>query len=120
MPDVPERGFDFGQPTRDGSAVRIPVTVPGDLSLLEGHFPGNPIVPGVGQIVALAEAQARRNWPELGAPRGLRRVKFQQALRPGDELSLVLERESKGAKVRFSIARGPEECTRGVLVFAED
>jgi len=109
------RDFDFGELERDGDDVRVAVGVPEDLGYLEGHFPGAPIVPGVAQIVAIAESQARRAWPELGGSAGLRRVKFMAALKPGDTLELHLQRKPDG--VQFEIARGDTECSRGRLVF---
>ncbi|MCA9531526.1 MAG: hypothetical protein KC543_15460 [Myxococcales bacterium] len=101
---------------RGADSARWRAYVPPDLAYLEGHFPGAPIVPGVAQIVALAEARARASWPDLGAPAGLRRVKFTAALRPRDSLTVTLERS--GERVRFSIERGDEPCSRGTLLFS--
>ena len=72
-------------------------------------------MPGVAQVVALAEAGARLGWPDLGPVAGLRRVKFTRAIRPGDALTLRFER--KGEKVGFRIAKGEHEASRGSLVF---
>ena len=112
------RDFEFGAEERDGATVRVPVRVPDDLAYLEGHFPGDPIVPGVAQLVPLAEARARIAWPDLGGVAGVRRLKFMRGLRPGDELVLVLEREPEAPRVKFRIAAGQDECTRGTLLFA--
>jgi len=106
--------FQIGEPSREDAAARIPVGVPDDLKYVRGHFPGDPIVPGVAQLL-LAERGARRVWPELGAPTGIRRLKFSSAIRPGDSLELRLER--KGDRVRFAIHRDETECSRGSLRF---
>lgn len=108
--------FQFGdaQHSEEGR-VHFDVHVPTDLKHLEGHFPGNPLVPGVAQVVALAETGARRAFPELGFAIGLRRVKFTHALRPGDDLRLALSRD--GGKVRFEVRKGETLCSRGALVF---
>jgi 3-hydroxymyristoyl/3-hydroxydecanoyl-(acyl carrier protein) dehydratase len=108
------RDFDFGEPRREGEETIVPFTVPADLAYFEGHFPGAPIVPGVAQIVALAEARARVQWPDLGPSRGLRRVKFKKGLYPGDALELRLRRE--GETVRFTI-QGEALHTKGSLLF---
>jgi len=109
------RDFDFDEPQVEGAKAVIAFAVPADLAYLEGHFPGAPIVPGVAQVVALAERQARRVWPDLGAAAGLRRVKFKKALYPGDRLELHLERSDD--RVTFTI-EGPdaERYTQGALL----
>lgn len=102
------------------------VEVPTDLVFFEGHFEGNPMLPGVAQVLALVDAQARRAFPVL-ADRGaqkLSRLKFQATIRPGDtlELGLALEPTSgEGAQVRFRLERlhpVAERASSGVLGYA--
>lgn len=103
------------------------VEVPRDLVYFEGHFEGNPMLPGLAQVLALVDVEARRVFPEL-ATRGARklsRLKFQATIRPGDvlELGLTLE-EGAEPQVRFWIDRlAPEATTRerassGVLAYS--
>ena len=96
--------------------VQVSVGVPAALRYFDGHFPGDPIVPGVAQLGPLAERQTRRAWPDLGALLSVKRLKFMQALRPDDTLALTLKRA--GDKVTFVLHKGELECTRGTLVFA--
>lgn len=121
--------FTFGAlvPSDEPSgAVSVDVTVPHDLRYFEGHFPGDPIVPGVAQLTAIAEAQARRAFPALGPSAGVKRLKFMEALRPGDTLRLELT--PKPGKVAFKLHRWLRvketdsfalgaECSRGTLLF---
>lgn len=99
----------------DTNRIRLRVRVPADLRYLEGHFPGDPIVPGIAQLLPLVHDPIRTAWPDLGAARALRRLKFLDALRPGHELDVELTR--KAHKVKFEIRRGEVACTRGTLVF---
>jgi 3-hydroxyacyl-[acyl-carrier-protein] dehydratase len=92
-----------------------------------GHFPGNPIMPGVLMVEALAQAGAvavlskEENRGKLALFAGIDDVRFKRIVRPGDELTLECELESvrgpigKG-KVRATV--GGELAVRGTLTFA--
>ena len=99
----------------DGSSASFRVRIPHGLKYLEGHFPGRPIVPGIAQL-ALIERAARTAWPDLGAPTGLRRLKFQKELLPGDDLVVALGRS--GGDVRFVIRKNDAEASRGLMSFS--
>jgi 3-hydroxyacyl-[acyl-carrier-protein] dehydratase len=92
-----------------------------------GHFPGNPIMPGVKMVEALAQAGAvavlseAENEGKLALFAGLDDVRFKRIVRPGDELTL----ECKLEAARGPIGRGKARATvdgelavRGTLTFA--
>ena len=92
-----------------------------------GHFPGNPIMPGVKMVEALAQcgAVAVLSQPEnsgrLALFAGIDDVRFKRIVRPGDVLDLVCEVET----VRGPIGKGKVRATvdselavRGTLTFA--
>jgi 3-hydroxyacyl-[acyl-carrier-protein] dehydratase len=92
-----------------------------------GHFPGNPIMPGVLMVEALAQAGAvavlsqEENRGKLALFAGIDDVRFKRIVRPGDELTLECELES----VRGPIGKGKVRATvdgelavRGTLTFA--
>ena len=92
-----------------------------------GHFPGNPIMPGVKMVEALAQCGAvavlsqPENRGKLALFAGIDAVRFKRIVRPGDVLDLVCDVEAvrgpvgKG-KVRASV--GGELAVRGTLTFA--
>ena len=92
-----------------------------------GHFPGNPIMPGVKMVEALAQCGAvavlsqPENRGKIALFAGIEDVRFKRIVRPGEVLDLVCEVEAvrgpvgKG-KVRASV--GGSLAVRGTLTFA--
>jgi 3-hydroxyacyl-[acyl-carrier-protein] dehydratase len=94
-----------------------------------GHFPGNPIMPGVKMVEALAQAGAvavlsqEENRGKLALFAGIDDVRFKRVVRPGETLLLECDLET----VRGPIGRGKARATvdgqlalRGTLTFAVD
>ncbi|HWS46477.1 MAG TPA: 3-hydroxyacyl-ACP dehydratase FabZ [Acidimicrobiia bacterium] len=110
-----------------GARVRARYRVRGDEPFLAGHFPGNPVFPGVLQLEALAQAGAiavladerfRDKLPLFG---GVEDVRFRRIVRPGDELVLDLEIErlsTRGGWGRGVATVDGAECCRARLLFA--
>jgi 3-hydroxyacyl-[acyl-carrier-protein] dehydratase len=77
-----------------GERVRASYTVTGDEAFLAGHFPGNPIFPGVIQLEALAQAGAvalladERYAGRLPLFGGVEDARFRRQVVPGDEVTL--------------------------------
>lgn len=110
--------------TSEGGELVLRVEVPADLVYFEGHFHGNPMLPGVAQVLSLIDVEARRRFPEL-APLGakkLLRVKFQATILPGDSLEVGLQHETRrGHELHFRIERlgaAKERASMGVLGYA--
>jgi 3-hydroxyacyl-[acyl-carrier-protein] dehydratase len=98
-----------------------------DAWYLAGHFPGNPIMPGVLQVEALAQVGAICGLahPEfagrLALFAGIDDVRFKRIVRPGDILDLRCEI----SRLRGPVGRAEAEATvegelacRGALTFA--
>ena len=94
---------------------------------LPGHFPGNPIMPGVLMVEAMAQCGAvavlseEANRGKLALFAGIDDVRFKRLVRPGDELELVCELERMRGPVGRGKARASvdgELAVRGTLLFA--
>lgn len=97
-------------PPEDESQHQSTILVPCEHPAIPGHFPGNPVVPGV---VILHEAiLAARRWlgPDLRIRR-LQQAKFPAPLRPGEEAVIELTREAD--RVLFSVRRDRVVLARG-------
>jgi 3-hydroxyacyl-[acyl-carrier-protein] dehydratase len=72
-----------------------------------GHFPGRPIMPGVLQVEAMAQAGAVLALNLLADPgqrplvyfMGIDKVKFRKPVVPGDQLRLEVEPTRKGGRI---------------------
>lgn len=82
--------------------------VPADHPCLAGHFPGNPVVPGVVVLDQVAAALARC---EGGSLVGFSQVKFVAPLLPEQRAELQLELTD--ARLRFRVVRGDTVIASG-------
>ena len=92
-----------------------------------GHFPGNPVMPGVLIVEALAQAGAvcalalPENAGKLVLFAGIDKVRFKRVVRPGDTLRLEVQvgamRAGVGRGAVLATVEGQVAC-RGELMFA--
>jgi acyl-CoA synthetase (AMP-forming)/AMP-acid ligase II len=87
-------------------------TVPADLPEFEGHFPDNPIVPGVVQIAWVVRA-AKRAFGLAGVSGCLEAIKFRTLMKPGDLVQLELRSDPTSWKVRFEMRFGDTVYSSG-------
>ncbi len=101
-----------------------PLRIAVDHPCLAGHFPGNPVVPGVlllENVLRAAESWLGREYSSLRLPQ----VKFLQPLLPGQDAVIELQRMAAAAstnkreRFRFRIEREGVLLASGELEPAE-
>ncbi len=88
--------------------VKGKVILSEDCWFFKGHFPGNPVMPGVLQVEAAAQIGAtallskEENRGKTGYFTGVDKVKFRKMMLPGDELNITVT----FTKMKMGIGKG--------------
>jgi acyl-coenzyme A synthetase/AMP-(fatty) acid ligase/3-hydroxymyristoyl/3-hydroxydecanoyl-(acyl carrier protein) dehydratase len=86
-----------------------------ELECFKGHFPTQPIYPGVGQI-SFVQQCAKNIWADLVWCQGFEQLKFQNLIRPYTVVQLKLSR--KQHKISFEMTADQQVLASGRLLFA--
>lgn len=97
----------------------LQLSVPPDLAYFSGHFPKAPVLPGVVQV-EWALNLGRQLLNLTGPFAGMEVLKFQQLVRPGDEIQLHLRFDPERRKLYFAYRNDTATCSSGrILVGVE-
>ncbi len=96
------------------NSVTLDLWIPPDLAQLEGHFPEQPIIPGVVQI-DWAVKLAAQHLGVTAEPARRFQVKFRRVTLPGALIQLVLRHEPQRHRLVFEYRRGDELLTSGAV-----
>jgi 3-hydroxymyristoyl/3-hydroxydecanoyl-(acyl carrier protein) dehydratase len=109
LPSILNRTLDAG--------ATYTLAVGPDLLAFRGHFPGDPILPGVVQLDWAAHFGAEAFGP-LGTFQGMEHIKFMQIIRPGEVVDLHLAFHPETGKLVFTYASAEGKKSSGVLLYA--
>ncbi|MCI9874342.1 acyl-CoA synthetase family protein [Pseudomonas atacamensis] len=93
----------------------LQLSVPPDLAYFSGHFPKAPVLPGVVQV-EWALNLGRQLLKLDGAFAGMEVLKFQQLVRPSDEIQLHLRFDAERGKLYFAYRNDTATCSSGRIL----
>ncbi len=100
----------------DSNRAEFEIRLPADLYYLQGHFPGEPVLPGVVQVHwAIELADQRFDLKPSFA--GIEVLKFHRIIKPGTALKLALELNEENGKLTFSYTSETGTHSRGRVLF---
>jgi len=99
------------------------VFVPKDSVWFSGHFPGEPILPGIAVVHAVYETilQDAKNQGESVHISSLKRIRFTSPVRPGDTLLITMtgEKASSGMHYVFKATVKENTVSSGLVAVAK-
>ena len=93
------------------------ILIPADSDWFDGHFPGNPVLPGIAQLGMVFEVLGRMIEGDVQVMQ-VQRVRFRQMILPGDRVVVgVQPKPDKNGLHAFRILKDGEViCTGGMAV----
>ena len=103
---------------RPSGVIEAEARIPDDSPWFSGHFPGNPMLPGVAILALVAEIVSTHAKPadcDHFVVEGFRHVRFTEIGLPGGHIRASLSPVS-GAEVRFEVTIDDQRACRGLVV----
>lgn len=102
---------------REEGEIRARIRVPADSPWFDGHFPGEPVLPGIAQLAMVHDLLCRACDQQLPVAR-VSRVRFRQMIRPEQQLTLAVQRDEADGSHRFRITGEEGSICSGQLLLA--
>ncbi len=92
--------------------------IDGNSPWFSGHFPDDPIYPGIAQLKMVVDLLAE-SMPDTMYMSGLSRIKFRKIVRPDDVLDISVSSDNKEDSYTFKITSGDEDVCSGKMSFSQ-
>jgi 3-hydroxymyristoyl/3-hydroxydecanoyl-(acyl carrier protein) dehydratase len=101
----------------DSPQLRILLDISSELGWFRGHFPGNPVLPGIVQVHWVVTA-TRFLFGMSDGPGEIKRLKFKSVVTPPHVIELALCRPTE-CEVQFDYSSLGQQHSQGRLIFEE-
>jgi len=101
---------------RDAIRVYYTLSVNSDLIWFDGHFPNQPVLPGITQT-HWACLLSKEQFAIESDFSGFKKLKFQTPILPGQDLTLELRLQADKRAVSFTYADNINTFSSGILLF---
>jgi 3-hydroxymyristoyl/3-hydroxydecanoyl-(acyl carrier protein) dehydratase len=92
------------------------VSMPADSPWFKGHFPGDPMLPGIAQLHLVMEA-IRTSLGHGVCLVGLKRVRFKRVIRPEETIAIAADPvPEKTGMIRFQLTVEGENACSGLML----
>ena len=109
----------LGLQASDDDKMILDAEVLPDSPWFDGHFPGNPTLPGIAQLEMAIDAIRLVSKRNLSVT-GFRKIRFKRVIRPGEKLKIIATpRKSQERSYAFRILVENELACNGML-FVKD
>jgi 3-hydroxymyristoyl/3-hydroxydecanoyl-(acyl carrier protein) dehydratase len=103
--------------TLEENIITAQVTTDSRSPWFAGHFPGDPVLPGIAQLKMVADCVLASGGAGLKLV-GVSRVKFRKIVRPEKLLDIHVAIGKKRGQYPFRITSENEEVCSGMMLFA--
>jgi len=102
--------------SHNAAPIARQTSVPADALWFQGHFPGDPMLPGIAQLHLVLEA-IKAHLGEGVRLTGLKRVRFKRIIRPGEFIAITAEPvPDKAGLFRFGLTVEGENACSGLML----
>ena len=98
------------------NSAELEIRAPATLVYFQGHFPDQPVLPGVVQL-HWAIHLARERFELKPSFRGMEVLKFHRIIEPDTPVTLVIESLDEGSKLKFSYTSELGMHSQGRVLF---
>jgi 3-hydroxymyristoyl/3-hydroxydecanoyl-(acyl carrier protein) dehydratase len=101
---------------QSAGSMRRKVSIPGESLWFQGHFPGDPLLPGIAQLHLVMET-IQGTLGENIRLTGLKRVRFKRVIRPEETMAIAVEPvQDKPGMFKFQLTVEGENACSGLML----